>query len=77
MNVIKLQDLPYGECCTFPKFNNNMLCMRLQTNQENVTIVINSGNNKLCKMLELETGTIRLVSPWTECIPRDAKVVVA
>ena len=72
-----LKDLPYGECCTFPTFGNNMICMRIKTDQPNVKIVMKSeGSKSKCKMMNIADGYFHLVDPWEPCIPIKVKATV-
>lgn len=71
-----VKDLPYGETCTFPKYGNNMICMRVQTNQENVKIVVKGSNTKKCKMMNIKDGFFHLVDPWEPIIPVKVKASI-
>jgi len=76
-NTILLKELPYGECCTLPKYDNNMLLMRVKTNQRDVMITIKGSTGKSkCKMLDLETGEFHLVNPWEPVKPVDTTVSI-
>jgi hypothetical protein len=67
--VFVAKDLKYGEFCTFPKHNNNMLCQRLRSDQRYVCITRKNSFTANCKMLDILTGTIYCVDHWEPCVP--------
>jgi hypothetical protein len=68
----KVSDIPYGKLCTVPKYNNNMLCMRLQSEQVHVSIV--APHRSKSKLLDISTGKIYLIDPWEPALPVDAEI---
>ena len=67
-------EIPYGECCTFPRYENNKLCMHVKANQTNVQISTLVPSANRARMLDLATGTFYLVDPCEPCIPVSAVV---
>jgi hypothetical protein len=70
------KDVAYGQVCTFPKYGNNMLCMRVKSDQRDVKVVIKGENKALLRFLDLATGEFHLVKPWELCVLVSAKVVL-
>ena len=71
------RNILYGECCTFPKYGNNMVCMRLRTKQRDVTIVSNPGKSgRTARFLDLGTGLIYLVAHDEPALPTGVVVSI-
>jgi len=74
----KARNIVHGECATFPRYGNNMVCMRLRKYQRDVTIMPVEGVKvEKLNFMNLEDGIIYLVNPWEVCIPVDVEVVAA